>query len=82
MILSRILIFICLMINVQADLIGWNRARNNELKHTYRRVADFNIIDLIDQYQQFFSTQGRNAEFIRARKRSYQKFQKQNKPVQ
>jgi len=65
-----------MIINVQADLIAWNRARNNELRHTYRRISTLNDLDLLllDQYQQFFSTRGRNAEFLRARRRSFKTF--------
>ena len=55
------------MTNVQADLIGWNRARNNGLQHA-RRFAANNNVDLLDQYQQFFNSNGKNGEFLNARR--------------
>ena len=78
MIFSQFWIFISMIINVQADLIGWNRARNNEMRQTYRRVSNFNTLNLplLDQYQQFFSNQGKAGKFLRARRWSTQAFQK------
>lgn len=72
MIFSKIivLVLICVIINVQADLIGWNRGRNNGLQHKLRlhaRSAE-NKHDLLDQYQLFFSSKGRNKDFIKARR--------------
>ena len=67
-----------MIINVQADLIAWNRARNNELRYTYRLYNDLDLL-LLDQYQQFFSNRGRNAEFLRARRRSFKTSQQRKK---
>ena len=55
------------MIYVQADLIGWNRASNNGLQHARRFFANKNI-DLLNQYQQFFNSNGKNGEFLIARR--------------
>ena len=63
MISTKLSIFaaLLLILNVQADMIGWNRLRNNAAKHHCKRIANFSKSNLVAQYQIFFSQNGNNA---------------------
>ena len=51
---------------VSADLIGWNRTRNNEHQRKFRAV---NVSSqFLDQIQRFYSKQGKNGQFLKARR--------------
>ena len=62
----KILIILAFQYLVSGDLIGWNRQRNNE------HQRKFHAIDIssqfIDQIQEFYSRQGKNGQFMKARR--------------
>ena len=51
---------------VSADLIGWNRTRNNEHQRKFR--AEDVSSQFLDQIQRFYSKQGKNNQFLKARR--------------
>ena len=62
----KILIILAFQYIVSGDLIGWNRQRNNEHQRKFREV-DISS-QLIDQFQEFYSRQGKNGQFLKARR--------------
>lgn len=62
----KILIILAFQYVVSGDLIGWNRQRNNEHQRKFREV-DISS-QLIDQFQEFYSRQGKNGQFLKARR--------------
>lgn len=62
----KILIILAFQYVVSGDLIGWNRQRNNE--HQRNFCADDISSQLIDQIQEFYSRQGKNGQFLKARR--------------
>ena len=50
------------IVNVQADMIAWNRLRNNAAKHHCKRNAIFSKADLMAQCQTFFTKNGQNSQ--------------------
>ena len=59
-----LLAYVLFILNAQADLIGWNRLRNNAAKHHSKRTTSTNLSqsDLISQYRLFFTESGQNTE--------------------
>ena len=51
---------------LSVDLIGWNRLRNNEHQRRYRSIKI--SPQFLDQIQQFYSSQGKNGQFLKARR--------------
>ena len=51
---------------ISADLIGWNRTRNNEHQRKFR--AEDVSSQFLDQIQRFYSKQGKNNQFLKARR--------------
>ena len=65
----KILVMILALVNqltVSADLIGWNRTRNNEHQRKFRSVDVSS--QFLDQIQRFYSKQGKNGQFLKARR--------------
>ena len=62
----KILIILAFQYVVSGDLIGWNRQRNNEHQRKFRAVDTSS--QLIDQFQEFYSRQGKNGQFLKARR--------------
>ena len=62
----KILIILAFQYVVSGDLIGWNRQRNNE--HQRKFCADDISSQIIDQIQEFYSRQGKNGQFLKARR--------------
>ena len=63
MIASKIFLFAVVFIfNIQADLIAWNRLRNNAAKHHCKRIANFSKTDLMAQYKHFFAKNGQSSD--------------------
>ena len=65
----KILMMILALVNqlmVSADLIGWNRTRNNEHQRKFRAVDVSS--QFLDQIQRFYSKQGKNGQFLKARR--------------
>ena len=61
MISSSIFVFVVFFIlNANADLIAWNRLRNNAAKHHCKRIANFSKTELMTQYQHFFAKNGQS----------------------
>ena len=62
----KIFIILTFQLLAQADLIGWNRQRNNEHQRKFRSV-DLSF-QFLDQIQKFYSRQGKNGQFLKARR--------------
>ena len=62
----KILMILTFQYFVSGDLIGWNRQRNNEHQRRFRAVD--NSSQFPDQIQAFYSKQGKNGQFLKARR--------------
>ena len=53
---------VTLILDVQGDLIAWNRLRNNAAKHHNKRVTTFRPQNLLAQYEHFFIKNNQNSD--------------------